>query len=135
MALKPTYDSEIAFQSDRRKAAVELIKIISDLWYDFSIELVLFRNQLMDRNVSEILKLHEYAGEFVNKPISIFDSVEMAQAIKLLNLPASKLDIGKLFGGIVGESESRLRQTIEVAEALSPCILWIDEIDKADIEF
>ncbi len=96
MASKPTYDSEIAFQSDRRKAAVELIKIISDLWYDFSIELVLFRNQLMDRNVSEILKLHEYAGEFVNKPISIFDSVEMAQAIKLLNLPASKLDIGKL---------------------------------------
>ena len=52
MASKPTYDSEIAFQSDRRKAAVELIKIISDLWYDFSIELVLFRNQLMDRNVS-----------------------------------------------------------------------------------
>jgi AAA+ superfamily predicted ATPase len=46
-------------------------------------------------------------------------------------LPLLKLDIGKLFGGIVGESESRLRQTIEVAEALSPCILWIDEIDKA----
>lgn len=97
MAPKPTtYDSEIAFQSDRRKAAVELIKITSDLWYDFSIELVLFRNQLMDRNVSEILKLHEYTGEFVQKPISIFDSVEMALAIKLLNLPASKLDIGKL---------------------------------------
>merc|ERR1711906_53384 len=35
------------------------------------------------------------------------------------------------FGGIVGESESRLRQMIEVAEAISPCILWIDEIDKA----
>jgi SpoVK/Ycf46/Vps4 family AAA+-type ATPase len=46
-------------------------------------------------------------------------------------LPLLKLDIGKLFGGIVGESESRLRQTIDVAEALSPCILWIDEIDKA----
>ena len=96
MPLKPTYDSEIAFQSDRRKAAVEFIKIISDLWYDSAIELVLFRNQLMDRNVSEILKLHEYAGDFVNKRISIFDSVEMAQALKSLNLPASKLDIGKL---------------------------------------
>jgi SpoVK/Ycf46/Vps4 family AAA+-type ATPase len=46
-------------------------------------------------------------------------------------LPLLKLDVGKLFGGIVGESESRLRQTIEVAETLSPCILWIDEIDKA----
>ena len=46
-------------------------------------------------------------------------------------LPLLKLDVGKLFGGIVGESESRLRQMIEVAETLAPCILWIDEIDKA----
>jgi len=46
-------------------------------------------------------------------------------------LPLLKLDVGKLFGGIVGESESRLRQMIQVAETLSPCILWIDEIDKA----
>ena len=66
MPIKPTYESEIAFQSDRRKSAVEFIKIVSDLWYDYSIELVLFRNQLMDRNVSEILKLHAYAGEFLS---------------------------------------------------------------------
>ena len=46
-------------------------------------------------------------------------------------LPLLKLDVGKLFGGIVGESESRIRQMINVAETISPCILWIDEIDKA----
>jgi SpoVK/Ycf46/Vps4 family AAA+-type ATPase len=46
-------------------------------------------------------------------------------------LPLLKLDVGKLFGGIVGESESRLRQMISVSETISPCILWIDEIDKA----
>ena len=46
-------------------------------------------------------------------------------------LPLLKLDVGKLFGGLVGESESRLRQMINVAETISPCILWIDEIDKA----
>jgi SpoVK/Ycf46/Vps4 family AAA+-type ATPase len=46
-------------------------------------------------------------------------------------LPLLKLDVGKLFGGIVGESEGRLRQMINVAETISPCILWIDEIDKA----
>ena len=46
-------------------------------------------------------------------------------------LPLLKLDVGKLFGGIVGESESRLRQMIAVTETISPCILWIDEIDKA----
>jgi len=46
-------------------------------------------------------------------------------------LPLLKLDVGKLFGGIIGESEARLRQMIQVAETISPCILWIDEIDKA----
>jgi glyceraldehyde 3-phosphate dehydrogenase len=96
MGFNESYEKELAFQADRRRATVEFIKIISDLWYDKSIELVIFRNQLIDRNVSEILNLHEYAGAFVQKPISIFDSVEIAQAISTLNLPPSKLDIGKL---------------------------------------
>lgn len=96
MSFDEVYEKELAFQTDRRKASVEFIKIVSDLWYDKSIELVLFRNQLIDRNVSEILNLHEYAGEFVQKPISIFDSVEIAQAIKTLDFPPAKLDIGKL---------------------------------------
>ena len=90
------YEKEVSFQTDRRRAGVELIKVISDLWYDKSIEMVLFRNQLIDKNVSEIINLHEYAGEFVGKPISIFDSVEIAKAILSLDLPPSKLDIGKL---------------------------------------
>ncbi|WP_394907083.1 glyceraldehyde-3-phosphate dehydrogenase [uncultured Mesonia sp.] len=96
MSQQTTYEKELAFQADRRKATVEFIKVLNDLWYDKSIELVLFKNQLLDQNVSEILYLHEYAGEFVQKPISIFDSVEIAKAIKDLDLPASKLDIGKL---------------------------------------
>jgi glyceraldehyde 3-phosphate dehydrogenase len=90
------YEKEIAFQADRRKAGVEFIKIISDLWYDKSIELVLFRNQLIDKNVSEIINLHEYAVAFVSKPINIFDSVEIANAIVDLDLPPSRIDIGKL---------------------------------------
>ncbi|MBQ0769936.1 MAG: glyceraldehyde-3-phosphate dehydrogenase [Bizionia sp.] len=96
MPVNETYESELAFQADRRRATVEFIKIVSDLWYDKSIELVLFRNQLIDRNVSEILNLHEYAGEFVQKPISVFDSVEIAEAIQTLDVPPAKLDIGKL---------------------------------------
>ncbi|HLV37942.1 glyceraldehyde-3-phosphate dehydrogenase [Xanthomarina sp.] len=96
MSFNETFENELAFQADRRKATVEFIKIVSDLWYDKSIELVLFRNQLIDRNVSQILSLHEYAGEVVEKPISIFDSVEIAQAIQTLDLPPARLDIGKL---------------------------------------
>ena len=91
-----SYEKELAFQADRRKATTEFIKIISDLWYDCGIEVVLFRNQLIDQNVSEIINLHEYAGEFVQKPISVFDSVEMLRTIKEMNLPPSKIDIGKL---------------------------------------
>ena len=90
------YEKELSFQSNRRRAGVEFIKIISDLWYDKSIELVLFKNQLIDRNVSDIINLLEYAGAFVEKPISIFDTVEIARALISMDLPPSKLDIGKL---------------------------------------
>lgn len=96
MSFNKTYEKELSFQADRRRATVEFIKTVSDLWYDRSIELVIFRNQLIDRNVSQILNLHDYAGKFVQKPISIFDSVEIAQAIKTLDIPPAKLDIGKL---------------------------------------
>lgn len=91
-----SYEKEVSFQVNRRRASVEFIKIINDLWYDKSIEMVLFRNQLINRNVSDIINLHEYAGEFVGKPISIFDSVEIAKAILSMDLPPAKLDIGKL---------------------------------------
>jgi len=45
-------------------------------------------------------------------------------------MPLLRLDFGKVFGGIVGESETNIRETIKIAESLSPCILWIDEIEK-----
>lgn len=47
------------------------------------------------------------------------------------NLPLLRLDVGRLFGSTVGESEKNIRKCIQLAEAVSPCILWIDEIDKA----
>ncbi len=90
------YEKELALQADKRKACVKFIKTVNDLWYDKSIELVIFRNALIDKNVSEVLNLHDYAGKFVEKPISIFDTAEIAEAISQLNLPPSRLDIGKL---------------------------------------
>ncbi len=44
--------------------------------------------------------------------------------------PLLRLDCGRLFGGLVGESERNLRRVIQVAEAVAPCVLWIDEIEK-----
>jgi AAA+ superfamily predicted ATPase len=45
-------------------------------------------------------------------------------------LPLIKFDIGKVFGGIVGESESNMRRALQLAETVAPSILWIDEIEK-----
>lgn len=49
---------------------------------------------------------------------------------KSWGLPLLRLDAGKLYGSLVGQSESQTRQAIEAAEACAPCILWIDEIEK-----
>lgn len=44
--------------------------------------------------------------------------------------PLLKLDAGRLFAGIVGQSESNLRSVIATVEAIAPCVLWIDELEK-----
>lgn len=46
-------------------------------------------------------------------------------------LPLIRLDVGALFGSLVGESEERTRRALRLAETIAPCILWIDEIEKA----
>jgi AAA+ superfamily predicted ATPase len=45
-------------------------------------------------------------------------------------MPLLRLDVGRLFAGLVGASEARTREMIQRAEAMAPCVLWIDEIDK-----
>lgn len=49
----------------------------------------------------------------------------------LFNVPLLQLDMGRLMGKYVGESESNMRKAIRLAEAISPCVLWIDELEKA----
>jgi len=55
----------------------------------------------------------------------------MAKAISSMwHLPLLRLDVGSIFSGIVGSSEENLRKAISVTQAIAPCILWIDEIEK-----
>lgn len=49
----------------------------------------------------------------------------------LFNLPLLKLDMGSLMGKYVGESEGNMRRALKLAEAVSPCVLWVDELEKA----
>ena len=51
-------------------------------------------------------------------------------AAKTFELPLIKMDVGKLMGKYVGESEQNMRSALALAEAMSPCVLWIDELEK-----
>ena len=48
----------------------------------------------------------------------------------VFNRPLLKLDAGRLFAGLVGQSESNLRSVIATVEAIAPCVLWLDEMEK-----
>ncbi len=57
-------------------------------------------------------------------------SLTAKAAASALQLPLLRLDMGRVFGGIVGQSEANLRTVIHTTEAIAPCVLWIDEIEK-----
>lgn len=58
-------------------------------------------------------------------------SLNAKASAERLGVPLLKLDMGRLMGKYVGESESNMRQAIALAEAISPCVLWVDELEKA----
>lgn len=58
-------------------------------------------------------------------------SLNAKASAKLLEVPLLKLDMGRLMGKYVGESEHNMRQAIALAEAIAPCVLWVDELEKA----
>lgn len=78
------------------KAGNEFIDVLGKLFYDKSIELIFFRNQLIDRSASIILNQHSYALTVIGEKLKIQDSLLLAKEIVELELPPTKLDIGRL---------------------------------------
>lgn len=58
-------------------------------------------------------------------------SMSAKAAASLFNAPLFRLDIGSLMGKFVGESESNMKAALKIAEQASPCVLWVDELEKA----
>jgi glyceraldehyde 3-phosphate dehydrogenase len=97
VATTQQYESLLKDYIAQEKAAVDIISAVGHLMFEKSVELVLFRNPLVDVTVSHILNLHQYAQEVVKKPIDLKDTAELARA--LMNIPdlaPSKIDIGRL---------------------------------------
>ena len=114
-----TYSNELSGFVSMQRAAVDLQHSIGQLMLDKSVELVLFRNHLVNVNTSEILRLHNYAAQVVGQPISVFDSAEIAGLLSEMELAPAKIDIGKLASEWRVEGEKFASKSAFLAEKLS----------------
>jgi len=90
------FESELNSWVEQKKKAVDLLNILGKLLFNHSVELVLFRNQMVDRSVSELLKMHKNTQNYTNREVSIYDTSELAKCLLELDLAPSKIDLGKL---------------------------------------
>lgn len=90
------YESELTDWIRQEKLAIELTKLVGELWLDRSIELIIFRRKIFDNSVSEILNDHLYAQRYTKLPITIDVSVLLAKTIADQQLPPARIDLGRL---------------------------------------
>lgn len=101
--LKNKYETELKEWIAKEKKAIELIHVVGKLWFDKSIELVLFRKPLVDVSASEILNYHLYAQNIVGKPITIDETFVLASQIAELEIAPSRIDLGRLASEWIAE--------------------------------
>lgn len=77
------------------------------------------------------LNLPQPKGVLLAGPPGTGKSIVAKNIATILNLPLLQLDIASMLGSLVGESEGNVRRALKTAEAIAPCILWIDEVEKA----
>ena len=94
--MKLSYENQLKNWVNKEKVGVSLLKSSGTLMYEHGIELVLFRNKLLEIGVSELLSLFEYANNELERKTTIDDALELANSIIKMNLPPSKIDIGLL---------------------------------------
>jgi glyceraldehyde 3-phosphate dehydrogenase len=90
------YDSSLGNWITDEKSGFEFVNLVGQLYYDKSIELIIFRSQLIDRSSSVILKKHSHSLSVIGKALKIQDSVLIARELIKMDLPPARIDIGRL---------------------------------------
>jgi len=90
------FDNSLKSWIDNEKAAAELINIVSRLWYEKSVELILLRSVLVNRGSGKILNKHIRAETILKKPVCVQDSLLIAKAILEEDIAPARIDIGRL---------------------------------------
>ena len=91
-----SYNKQLNNWIENEKSGVNLLNSVGTLMYDKGIELVLFRNQLLEIGVSELLDLFSYANKVVNRKTDVKTATLISNKILKMDLPPSKIDIGLL---------------------------------------
>jgi glyceraldehyde 3-phosphate dehydrogenase len=91
---------------EMEKASAELINVVSKLWYEKSIELILLRSVLVNRGSGKILNKHIRAETILKKPVRVEDSLLIAKAIYDENVAPARIDIGRLNSEWTDEKET-----------------------------
>lgn len=110
----------------RERDAYDLIGSVGNLICNYSVELVLFRNALVDLSTTEILRLHKYAKDMVGKPINVSDSATLAKIILSMEIPPAKIDIGLLAFQWMEEKANYESKEAFLIEKLTPLINRVD---------
>ena len=100
-----TYENKLNDWVNKEKLGVNLLNSVGKLMYDKGIELVLFRNQLLEIGVSELLDLISYANNVVERKNNIEVANKLASCMLQMNLAASKIDIGLLTAEFIEGNE------------------------------
>ena len=108
-----SYDSTLRNWLNKEKNGVSLLKTVANLMYDNGVELVLFRNHLLEIGISELMSLFSYANKVVNREVDVKITNEIAKEISSINLPPSKIDIGLLTAQFSESNETDLRLFLE----------------------
>lgn len=127
------YEKELNLHVQRERAAVKLSSHIGELLYDKGIELVLFRNHLVDITISEILNLHEYAKNVVHKPIDIETSASLAEELLKMDLAPAKIDIGKLASEWLEEGSNYASKSDFLSKKLAGFTTTGDSLEPRDV--
>ncbi len=118
MLQSPSFDLQIKSYKEQQNAAVELIQIISNLWYNQAVELVLFREQLVDEKVSSILNKLRESAILTDNSLSIFDVLNVARILDKSNLAPARIDIGKLSAKSIANNNNELELPNFIANEL-----------------
>ena len=96
MIAQKEYSKKVHARIRSERMAVDIIACVHELFYDRGVEIVMFRNTLVDRKPSEVLELHQYAKSMLDKPISVDATLEMLMTLKKTAIENAKIDIGRL---------------------------------------